>query len=149
MPTTCFEPKGFTQTLSGEHLPLQEYRIVRKDGKAVRALLHATRAGRNGVAGLRMCFIDITNRRPRGAIPASPENGIGRTPAGGVAHDFNNILSAILGYATLIKIQNSARERDALAKNSTIRYRRSSRRVTGRPIWYASFWLSRGRGRTR
>ncbi len=110
--------REFTQTLSGEHLPLQEYRIVRKDGKAVRALLQCNHVlAENGVAGLRMCFVDITEQKTleEQYRQAQKMESVGLL-AGGVAHDFNNILSAILGYATLIKIQNSARERDAFGE---------------------------------
>ncbi len=104
----------FTRTLSGDHLPLQEYRIVRKDGKTIRTLLQCNHVwAASGVAGLRMCLVDITDQKvlEEQYRQAQKMESVGLL-AGGVAHDFNNILSAVLGYATLIRIQNTAREQD-------------------------------------
>ncbi len=105
----------FSRTLSGDHLPLQEYRIVRKDGKTLRTLLQCDHVWSKGsVAGLRMCLVDITEQKTleEQYRQSQKMESVGLL-AGGVAHDFNNIMSGIFGYATLIKAQNAAREKDA------------------------------------
>ncbi|HMD67593.1 MAG TPA: ATP-binding protein, partial [Chitinivibrionales bacterium] len=105
----------FARTLSGDHLPLQEYRIVRKDGKTLRTLLQCDHVWSKGsVTGLRMCLVDITEQKTleEQYRQSQKMESVGLL-AGGVAHDFNNIMSAIFGYATLIKAQNAAREKDA------------------------------------
>lgn len=104
----------FTRTLSGERLPLQEFRIVRKDGKTLRTLLQCDHVyADKGVSGLRMCIVDITEKKSleEQYRQAQKMESVGLL-AGGVAHDFNNILSAILGYASLIRMENSEREKN-------------------------------------
>jgi two-component system, cell cycle sensor histidine kinase and response regulator CckA len=101
--------KDFGRTLTGGHLPLQEYRIMRKDGEHVRVLLQCGHVYAQGsVAGLRMCLIDITEKKTieEQYHQAQKMESVGLL-AGGVAHDFNNILSAVMGYATIIRMENS------------------------------------------
>ena len=82
-----------------------EYRVERPDGR-VRWIHH------RGIAvddsdggGRRLAGVaeDITGRRrlERELLQARKMEGIGRL-AGGLAHDFNNILTAILGYSDLV-----------------------------------------------
>lgn len=104
----------FTRTLSGATLPLQEFRVVCKDGKTLRTLVQCNHVFSGaGIVGLRMCILDITDKKSleEQYRQAQKMESVGLL-AGGVAHDFNNILSAILGYSTLIRIQNAAREKD-------------------------------------
>jgi two-component system, cell cycle sensor histidine kinase and response regulator CckA len=105
----------FASILSGNHVPLQEYRLVRKDKKTLRLLVQCDHVwAQNSVAGLRMCLIDITVQKllEEQYRQSQKMESVGLL-AGGVAHDFNNIMSAVFGYATLIKAQNATREKDA------------------------------------
>ncbi|MCE9584577.1 MAG: response regulator [Planctomycetes bacterium] len=93
---------------SGRHLKGtmdQEYRIVRPDG-SVRWIHNRSFPVRNAagevyrVTGLAK---DITERRDleRKLLMSQKMEAVGRL-AGGVAHDFNNILSVIIGYTDLL-----------------------------------------------
>ena len=58
------------------------------------------------VIGAVITFIDITERRKLEAqlLHAQKMEAVG-TLAGGVAHDFNNILTAIIGYGTILRMK--------------------------------------------
>jgi PAS domain S-box-containing protein len=99
---------NFTAILAGNHLPLHDYRIVRKDGKTLKVLLQCDHVYAEGrIVGLRMCMIDVTEKKvlEEQYRQSQKMESVGLL-AGGVAHDFNNILSAILGYASLMRIEN-------------------------------------------
>jgi PAS domain S-box-containing protein len=77
-----------------------EKEYIRKDGTRVGVLLGASRLDERGDEGV--CFvIDITRRRhlERQLVESQRMDAIGRL-AGGVAHDFNNMLAVILGYSS-------------------------------------------------
>jgi PAS domain S-box-containing protein len=104
----------FTSILAGNHLPLHDFRIVRKDGKTLKVLLQCDHVYAEGrIVGLRMCMIDVTEKKTleEQYRQSQKMESVGLL-AGGVAHDFNNILSAILGYASLMRLENREKGKD-------------------------------------
>lgn len=101
----------FQQTLA-KHGYTKDYEVVftRKDGEQLIVLLTATAVhGENGnTIAYRGIMKDITERKrlEQQLLQAQKMEAIGQL-AGGVAHDFNNILTAIIGYGSLLKIETS------------------------------------------
>ncbi|SEM01299.1 PAS domain S-box-containing protein [Syntrophus gentianae] len=92
------------QSLSSADFTPKEVRLRRKDGEP--AWLLMTRSylnGRDASAGMIVASQDITARKAleEQLRQAQKMEAIGQL-AGGVAHDFNNILQAILGYTQMI-----------------------------------------------
>ncbi|MDD5010139.1 MAG: PAS domain S-box protein, partial [Syntrophorhabdaceae bacterium] len=84
-----------------------EAEVITETGKKlwteVRGLAPIVEGGRSYVAGT---LQDITERKQLASqlFQAQKMEAVG-TLAGGVAHDFNNILSAIMGYASLLQLK--------------------------------------------
>lgn len=76
-----------------------EYRWARADGE-VRWFLDLQRLGGDRIAGL---IVDITESKRAGSRQAAEKRmeAVGRL-AGGLAHDFHNLLSSVLGYSSLM-----------------------------------------------
>ncbi len=97
--------------LEGENLGIFEYRAKKKDGTVFPILLQATSILKDGeFAGLRGIIVDISDRKQQEEErlkisdqlrQAQKMESIGRL-AGGVAHDLNNMLSPVIGYAELL-----------------------------------------------
>jgi two-component system, cell cycle sensor histidine kinase and response regulator CckA len=100
--------EGLAALWEGAATQLREYRLTTRDGKTrdvlARAELHQVE-GR--VEGVRLYMVDITDRKRLESqyLQAQKMESIGML-AGGVAHDFNNVLTAIIGYARLIEMNN-------------------------------------------
>jgi PAS domain S-box-containing protein len=96
----------FQRFTQGSHREYQmEKRYVRKDGQVLWARVSVCMAsGASGHGGLAIGMVeDITEKRNLEAkfIEAQKMEVIGHL-AGGVAHDFNNILAVIMGYSDLM-----------------------------------------------
>lgn len=88
----------------GEDPKNTEYRFQIKDGSEIMTLICASPINENGhVVGVRMSITDITERKKLELQlqQAQKMEAIG-TLAGGIAHNFNNLLMGIQGYTSLI-----------------------------------------------
>ncbi len=102
--------------LQGENLPGQQYTALRKDGSTFPCIIYTTPIQvEAGMKGFRGIVVDITEpvrlREQKDSIEeqyhqAQKMEAIGRL-AGGVAHDLNNLLCPILGYAEMLLDQFS------------------------------------------
>lgn len=91
----------------GEVVPSRyEFKGVRKDGEIIFIEVSATSISYYGERMTLAFLRDITERKRLEAqlVQAQKMEAIGQL-AGGVAHDFNNILTAIIGYATLMEMK--------------------------------------------
>jgi len=93
------------RVLAGENPGAHEYRLRRKDGTMLPVLAQSTPITQNGtVTGMRSVLFDLTERKAlEGRLrEAEKLQAVGQL-AGGVAHDFNNMLGIIIGYAELLQ----------------------------------------------
>ncbi len=91
--------------LRGEGPSTAEYTALRKDGTTFAIVVDSSPIVRNGKAvGLRAIGIDISERKELEAqlLESQKMEAMGQI-AGGVAHDFNNMLTAIHGNAQLLQ----------------------------------------------
>ncbi len=92
-----------------------EIRYRKKDGSEIECLLTATvRLGKDGtVLGYQGIIRDVTDlkRIQRQLLQAQKMEAVG-TLAGGIAHEFNNLLQAILGYTDLLLMGKKAGDPD-------------------------------------
>ncbi|MDP6777005.1 MAG: ATP-binding protein, partial [Candidatus Latescibacteria bacterium] len=96
--------EGFSQVIRGEGTEGIEYTALRKDGSTFPIIIYARPIIHNGVPeGVRAVVVDITERQRAEEELRKMQRleSIG-VLAGGIAHDYNNILTAILGNISLI-----------------------------------------------
>ncbi|MBN1983984.1 MAG: response regulator [Chitinivibrionales bacterium] len=102
--------KMFSVGAEGGRPGFDEYRFCSVTGAMLTLLTHTEALISNsGFIGFRSCMIDVTERKniEEQFSQARKMETLGFL-AGGVAHDFNNILAGILGYAQLIQKANTA-----------------------------------------
>ncbi len=99
---------------------VKDFEVVmkKKDGEPVTVLITATveHDAKGGIALFRGTMRDVTQLKKleQQLLQAQKMEAVGQL-AGGVAHDFNNILTAIVGYGNLAKMQMKAD--DPLCRN--------------------------------
>lgn len=93
---------------NGEANPGVDYEITRSDGsiRSVSASISPILDGDGIIKGFRGILRDVTQARhmEEQLRQSAKMEAIGRL-AGGVAHDFNNILTAMMGYAAMLALQ--------------------------------------------
>jgi two-component system cell cycle sensor histidine kinase/response regulator CckA len=101
---------AYRQLLEGKQVRNLQLRVLKKSGSAIDAEINVIPLAHDGpVSEIQGVIRDITERKQADAekeklqaqfIQAQKMESVGRL-AGGVAHDFNNMLSVILGYADM------------------------------------------------
>ncbi len=116
----------------GESVPLIEEKLVRLDGTPIAAEVIAAPLGRETVVVAR----DLSERKRADAERAALQDRLRQaekleaigTLAGGVAHDFNNVLAAILGHADALAAELPA---GSVGREDAERIAAAARRAKG------------------
>jgi PAS domain S-box-containing protein len=95
----------------GSPEPQYEFKIVRKNGEERWVLMTAATTEYDGKSSVIGTLFDITERKAlEGRLRYSQKMEAMGKLAGGVAHDFNNVLTAVVGYANLLHAKLRADE---------------------------------------
>lgn len=114
-----YDRKKFIQTVEQQGFVKDcELLVKRRDGEILTLLSSAIpyRDKKGNITEYRGILRDVTHQRKleQQLLHAQKMEAVGQL-AGGVAHDFNNILTTIIGYASLLKMK--MREDDPLRRN--------------------------------
>jgi two-component system sensor histidine kinase EvgS len=92
----------FQKVLDGENIDIYETAFLTKTGETIHVEVNAV-PKKSGRRGIRAVLRNVTERKrlERQLLHAQKMEAVG-TLAGGVAHDFNNMLSVILGHTELM-----------------------------------------------
>jgi PAS domain S-box-containing protein len=132
---------------TGETLKAYEWCIQRKDGmeRHVEASVSLMRDDQNHTCGFRGILHDVTERK----LAEEERNGLALqlkqaqkmealgTLAGGIAHNFNNLLMGIQGYTSLLLLESNLDESRRKMLESIQRQVRSGSRLTTQLLGYA------------
>ncbi len=103
--------ENIAKIIGGEEIGLNEYTALRKDGSHFPVMVHSATIVRDGeTLGIKGCLIDITDRKKAEEDRRRLETQFHQaqkletigTLAGGMAHDFNNLMATILGNTSLL-----------------------------------------------
>ncbi len=111
----AFVAEQVRRCLAGEQRAVQyTFRGLRRDGRVLHAEVHGSAAEYVGGRAMVGALLDVTERLALEARlrEAHKMEALGQL-AGGVAHDFNNILTAISGYAQLVELRLAEQALDA------------------------------------
>jgi two-component system cell cycle sensor histidine kinase/response regulator CckA len=105
--------RRFVRAIRGELLDHELVELVHRDGRALRVRLYGgalrDRDGRAIAVAVQAIDVTATLAMEERLLEAQKMEAVGRL-AGGVAHDFNNSLTAIGGFASLIASESSEPE---------------------------------------
>ncbi|MEE9402721.1 MAG: PAS domain S-box protein, partial [Desulfobacteria bacterium] len=131
--------KGLDKTIQGEGIGTAEYRLLRKDGSEMPALLNSAVMSKDRTCiGFRTTATDITEQKrlERQLRQAQKMEGIG-TLAGGIAHDFNNLLMGIQGNVSLMLMDMDPTHPDYERLKNIEKRIQSGARLTSHLLGYA------------
>ena len=131
--------ENIEKVFAGKRLGGQEYMALRKDGTTFPCIIHASPILADGKPqGLRGLLIDITLRKElEEEMNKSKRLASISTLAGGVAQDFNTILSIILGNINLAQHQVAPEDRVSEHLSAAERATLRAKDLTGQLIAFA------------